>query len=60
MENKGRSALRMKLALEGLYDPNDPNNDEINFRIGARSKKAFYVKIDESTDGDLSFFFDFV
>ena len=49
----------MKLVLEGLYDPNNPNTDEITFRIGARSKKSFFVKIDESTDGDLSFFFDF-
>ena len=60
LENKGKSALRMKLTLEGLYNPDDPNNDEINFRIDARSKIAFYVKIDESTDEDLSFFLDFV
>ena len=43
LENKGKSALRMKLALEGLYDPNNPNTDEISFRIGSRSKKSFFV-----------------
>ena len=46
----------MNLTLEGLYEL---NNNKINFRIGKKIKKAFYIKIDESIDGDLSFFFDF-
>ena len=58
LENKG-SAIRMKLILEGLYDPNNPDDDEISFRIGGRSKKVFFVKIDEDYDGDLTFYFDY-
>ena len=58
LENKG-SAIRMKLILEGLYDPNNPDDDEISFRIGGKSKKVFFVKIDEDYDGDLTFYFDY-
>ena len=51
------SALKMKLIIEGLYDPNVPDNDEITFTIDGKSKKVFYTKIDESNDDDLSFVF---
>ena len=57
LENKMDSPLKMKLILEGLYDPNDRDNDEITFTIDGKSKKVFYTKIDESNDDDLSFVF---
>ena len=54
------SVLIMKLILEGLYDPNVPDNDEITFTIDGKSKKVFYTKIDESNDDDLSFVFQLI
>ena len=54
------SALKMKLIIEGLYDPNVPDNDEITFTIDGKSKKVFYTKIDESNDDDLSFVFQLI
>ena len=54
------SVLIMKLILEGLYDPNVPDNDEITFTIDGKSKKVFYTKIDESNDDDLSYVFQLI
>ena len=42
MENKGKSVLRMKLTLEGLYEL---NNDEIIVELEQEVKKHFILKL---------------
>ena len=57
-ENGSSRALQMKLILEGLYEVNNPNLEEVPFVSNPRSRKLFYLKVRPGNKGDISFMFD--
>ena len=57
-ENGSSRALQMKLILEGLYEVNNPNLEEVPFVSNPRSRKLFYLKVRPGNRGDISFMFD--
>ena len=57
-ENGTSRALQMKLILEGLYEVNNPNLEEVPFVSNPRSRKLFYLKVRPGNRGDISFMFD--
>ena len=57
-ENGSNRALQMKLILEGLYEVNNPNLQEVPFISNPRSRKLFYLKVRPGNRGDISFMFD--
>ena len=57
-ENGSTRALQMKLILEGLYEVNNPNLQEVPFISNPRSRKLFYLKVRPGNKGDISFMFD--
>jgi len=57
-ENVSTRALQMKIILEGLYEVNNPNLQEVPFISTPRSRKLFYLKVGPGNKGDIPFMFD--
>ena len=57
-ENGSRSTFNMKLVLNGLYEVNHPDENEVPFTSSPRTRRIFYIKVIKNHDGDISFMFE--
>jgi len=58
-ENGSKKTIEMKLCLEGLYEVNNPKNNEIKFTANSMSRRVFTVKVCEGVKDNISFMFDY-
>ena len=57
-ENGSNSTFNMKLVLNGLYEINHPDENEVSFTSSPRTRRIFYIKVIKDHDGDISFMFE--
>ena len=57
-ENGSKTTFNMKLVLNGLYEINHPDENEVSFTSSPRTRRIFHVKVIKGHNGDISFMFE--